>query len=102
MKLKEENKDLKAKEIEIEKLREDFRKDHEIVEQLAWVGEFFQYYMNKARGKTTQEDDKKFNEKYDKFVKPFPKEESKLVHDPEIQKMLDEITAQMMGSQKVS
>jgi integrase len=101
-KLKEENQELKAKEIEIENLKEEFKKDHEIVEQLNWVGEFFQYYINKARGKTTQEDDKKFNEKYNKFVKPIPKDESELIHDPEIIKMLDEMTAQMFSSQKVS
>ena len=102
IKQQEEISELRAKEIEIENLKEEFKKDHEIVEQLNWVGEFFQYYINKARGNTSQEDDKKFNEKYDKFVKPIPKEESELTLDPEIKRMLDEMTVQMMGSQKVS
>jgi hypothetical protein len=98
--LKDENEKLREKETEIENLKEEFRKDHEIVQTLKFTEEFFQYYMNKIHGKTTIEDDRKFNEKYNKFVKPIPKEESELHPDPEIIRMLDERTAPTMDSQK--
>jgi hypothetical protein len=66
--------------------------------ELTNVFEMFRYYADKSRGETTKEDDKKFNEKYKKYEKPISNKVPDWIRSPEIQKMLKEKTAAMIGS----
>ena len=90
--------ELESKDREIENLKEEFRKDHEIVKDFAKANEWFQYYVAKLRGNATKEDDEKFNERYNEYIKSIPKEDAEWINAPEIKKMLKEKTAAMIGS----
>src|SRR3972149_2302257 len=81
----------------LDETREEMKKDHEIVMELTNVFDMFRYYADKFRGQTTKEDDEKFNEKYKKYEKPISNEVPDWIRSPEIQKMLKEKTAAMMG-----
>ncbi len=83
---------------EIKNLKEEFKKDHETVLELAKANELFRYYIAKLRGNASKEDDEKFNERYNEYIKSIPKEDAKWINTHEIQKTLKEITAAMMSS----
>jgi len=90
---------LEAKTSEIEKLKEDFKKDHEIVMELEKANEWAQYLYNKLRGQATKADDERFKEKYPQPTEPTSSEEPEWIRsNPQIQTQLKRIISTMMKS----
>ena len=88
---------LEAENSEIERLKAQFKEDHEKVLELEIANRGFQYLWDKIRGKTTKEDDEKFKEEYPQSTEPISNEAPEWIRNsPQIQTALKRIISTMM------